>query len=1275
VGDVVFLTPGLKNPPADGAPPTGAADAAGEKPPAAANADVADATSPAAANATVANAANAGDGAPKTLAGKLSLGSEAGKTLEDLFLDPDIPFRATLSLKKNPDFPFPPGAPELLGDNLTLDLEMARKDEKLAGNLAVDSEKIGLRLDPLELDLDSRVIAAETKGTIVLKNPADLANFVKGEPGEQNFADWLKDRNGEKPEGEKGSGEAKGPAAANESPATASSGSAPETDAAAEPLSGEAKEAKASIPFPETLALNLDFSAEKDGDLLRLNKLALSGKGMDLSLLGTYATDPGKARVVLNLTVDGTSGFSKFLSVLGSFPGENMGLDLRLAGDYELESMRTERLTADARVDDLASFLPHASGEASAVATVSGSLPEKMDLDLTAEAEWLGIVGEPGDPLPLTITGAKLKLNAEASDLLGKPRFAGVLDFAAKSGGGASGNGAAGSGESENATEDAKLNADFAFATGLGEGKDGSAVPAVEAKKLFLSILGHDLRGTGLKATFGEGAIPVLEGDLSLAVNDYDLENKILGKKMEGSPIVADFNFGVGKDGEEIYSAVLDCENFSAEKVLSLKGTKLRAVVRNPRGENPIFDLSLEEGPGKAGPVDWKSGKVAIDNSGHGASPGAAGRGGPGGPIEIRAEFLKASGKELLRLVGRYNPPGAVAELSELSLSPPGLNETLKLARPATLREREGKDGEKTLTLDGFDVSLGKTALAVKGDLLPLNIEAELTDLPFSLLKQLGLESAPDGRANVSAKYDEKGFGDFRVESGIELPGDAGQKLRFAVDLWGKLENHKTLSGEASVTLPGPGNEDPVKLTYALATRKAGKFFEPDPEGPVKAELNWIGDAARLWFFAGQSDRTLRGNMEVSAKLAGSLSSPAPEAAVYLSKAVFEDRILGIFLNSIDLEARMTEKGEGLKILLDASDGGTGEIALAGDLDLAGDPPKLDVRGQIKHLAPLQRDDFNLTLSGLITIAGPVASPRISAKTLVETAELSLAKTLGGPSVQTLNIDGEETAVRKGPELDVSIEIPGETFVRGMGLDSEWKGSVRIGGTTDTPLISGHLNPVRGYFTFLGKDFTFTGGEITFRNLTKLDPGLNIELTRSVPDLTAILKVGGTLNKPEISFASTPPYPRDEVLAHVLFNKGASQLSRFEALQLANNLRELSGLGGGGLNPLVRMRESLGLSVLRIGESAGTDDRHLEGNSFRKNLGLDGDGGESEDSGGSTLEAGKYINDKVYVGVEQNLASNTTGVRVEVELSPKLNLVARSTPTSSRIALGWKHDY
>ena len=153
-------------------------------------------------------------------------------------------------------------------------------------------------------------------------------------------------------------------------------------------------------------------------------------------------------------------------------------------------------------------------------------------------------------------------------------------------------------------------------------------------------------------------------------------------------------------------------------------------------------------------------------------------------------------------------------------------------------------------------------------------------------------------------------------------------------------------------------------------------------------------------------------------------------------------------------------------------------------------------------------------------------------------------------------------------------------------------------------------------------------------------------------------------------------------MAEVLFGKAFSKLSRFEALQAANGLRELANIGnsGGGIDPLTAMRSSLGIDMLRVGSSDGarTDDRSVSG---APSAGaITGSGSSSAGGGGDaastpTLEAGKYINDVIYVGVEQGATAGSTGVRVEVELRPNLNLQGNTSTNSSQIGLGWKKDY
>ena len=261
-----------------------------------------------------------------------------------------------------------------------------------------------------------------------------------------------------------------------------------------------------------------------------------------------------------------------------------------------------------------------------------------------------------------------------------------------------------------------------------------------------------------------------------------------------------------------------------------------------------------------------------------------------------------------------------------------------------------------------------------------------------------------------------------------------------------------------------------------------------------------------------------------------------------------------------------------------------------------------------------------------------------------------------------------------GPSLDVRIALPRQFFIRGMGLDSEWEGDLRISGPTSELSLTGALRPVRGQLDIMSKTFAFTGGDISFTGGMRINPLLNLELTYEGPSVTAIVRAMGSAKKPQLVLESRPPLPRDEILAQVLFGKNASELSRFEALQLANSLRELSNAGGSNLDVLSGIRKTTGLDVLRVGSQDKADQRTTSGQSGDSDL-----TGPKNDQNGTTnaptLEAGKYINDSIYVGVEQGATPDSTAVRVEVELFPSVNLQGKSSATTTEVGVGWKKDY
>src|SRR3546814_1189385 len=99
--------------------------------------------------------------------------------------------------------------------------------------------------------------------------------------------------------------------------------------------------------------------------------------------------------------------------------------------------------------------------------------------------------------------------------------------------------------------------------------------------------------------------------------------------------------------------------------------------------------------------------------------------------------------------------------------------------------------------------------------------------------------------------------------------------------------------------------------------------------------------------------------------------------------------------------------------------------------------------------------------------------------------------------------------------------------------------------------ISGTANLVRAAYDFAGKRFELTRGQIRLTGEYPPDPTLDIAAEANVQGLSATIRVTGTGLRPEITFASIPALPEDEVLSRLLFGTSVANLSAPEALQLA----------------------------------------------------------------------------------------------------------------------------
>ena len=111
-----------------------------------------------------------------------------------------------------------------------------------------------------------------------------------------------------------------------------------------------------------------------------------------------------------------------------------------------------------------------------------------------------------------------------------------------------------------------------------------------------------------------------------------------------------------------------------------------------------------------------------------------------------------------------------------------------------------------------------------------------------------------------------------------------------------------------------------------------------------------------------------------------------------------------------------------------------------------------------------------------------------------------------------------------------------------------------------------------------------------------------------------------------------------------------TEISAIQAVQLAASLNSLRG-GGGGLNPLGRLRSATGIDRLRILDADTTTGR------------------------GTAIAAGFYLSDDIYVEIITD-ARGFTATQIEISLSRTLSMLSQfGSSSSNNVNIRYHRDY
>ncbi|HEY0111869.1 MAG TPA: translocation/assembly module TamB domain-containing protein [Allosphingosinicella sp.] len=443
----------------------------------------------------------------------------------------------------------------------------------------------------------------------------------------------------------------------------------------------------------------------------------------------------------------------------------------------------------------------------------------------------------------------------------------------------------------------------------------------------------------------------------------------------------------------------------------------------------------------------------------------------------------------------------------------------------------------------------------------------------------------------------------------------------------------------------------------------AGGWMERLMAAPLAGGIRYNGPAEVLWSMTGIGDQQLSGPIGVAADFSGRVATPQLAGIIRANNLTYVHETYGTRISNLALQGRFTSSE--LEIVRLAGRAGRGTIEGSGRVGFAsaaGYP--MDIRLNLNQAQLARSDNLGATLTGQLAIAnsrqngalisGDLTLPEVRYQIIrqgaAQVVELAGVRRKGEPLPPPGGVQQAEGTPSIW-KLDLRLRADNRLFIAGMGLESEWSADLRVQGTTATPSIVGEADVIRGTYSFSGQRFEVTRGHIAFTGARPPNPRIDLVASADIRDVQVNINVSGSANNPQIAFTSQPGLPQDEIMARILFGGSVSEISALQAVQLASSLNALRG-GGGGLNPLGKLRSAGGFDRLRI-------------------LGADDTTGR-----GTAIAAGFYLSNDIYLEIITD-ARGFTATQIEVALSKALSVLSQFSTSAggSNVNVRYRKQY
>ena len=426
-----------------------------------------------------------------------------------------------------------------------------------------------------------------------------------------------------------------------------------------------------------------------------------------------------------------------------------------------------------------------------------------------------------------------------------------------------------------------------------------------------------------------------------------------------------------------------------------------------------------------------------------------------------------------------------------------------------------------------------------------------------------------------------------------------------------------------------------------------------DRNKPFSAQFFLDGRVEEIFDFLNLGSQEIKGHVMGQIFLSNTLSKPHLTGGLRMAGGGYENFTIGTSVKDVDL--KLVAQNQQL-IVKSATGKGPKNGTITGSGALSVIPEEnfpFHFETHAENMSGIDFDMISARVTGPIYFDGSMKELLIHGKVKMSSADMKIPDNLPidipnypvemihPPAHMMIPVPPQK---RYPVRYDFKLKAEDHVKVHGRGLSSEWKGRAHIKGVGADYTGEGQLSLLRGEFNFSGKRFSLTKGEIAFS-----EAGAQIDLhgTLQLADVTITAVLSGSLTAPSLTFQSSPAMPTSSILARLIFNKDMSEITPFQAIQLAQMIVTLSG--DSGPNVLEKIRKSLGVDRFNIVSSgvAGED---------------------------ISLQIGKYLLQGVMITLSQS--AHSSQAIVEVELKGGFIFQAETQEEEEgKFSLKWNHNY